>query len=92
MIAWQLLDTHSELPQQMLCVYPPPFHAEAATVLPKGLAHEGAPRYAASLNKSLKTPPAVTSAPAPGPLHSTMPHQTPEAPLLACYTHITYCI
>lgn len=29
---------------------------------------DGEPRYAASRNKSLKTPPAVTSAPAPGPL------------------------
>ncbi len=28
---------------------------------------EGAPKYAASRNKSLNTPPAVTSAPAPGP-------------------------
>ena len=54
---------------------PTPFDAKAATVLPKGLAQEGAPKYAASLNKSLNTPPAVTSAPAPGPLHSTMPYQ-----------------
>lgn len=29
--------------------------------------YEGAPRYEASRNMSLKTPPAVTSAPAPGP-------------------------
>ena len=29
--------------------------------------YDGAPRYAASRNKSPNTPPAVTSAPAPGP-------------------------
>ncbi len=33
--------------------------------------HEGAPRYAARRSRSLNTPPAVTSAPAPGPLHHT---------------------
>ena len=33
--------------------------------------HEGAPRYAARRSRSLNTPPAVTSAPAPGPLRHT---------------------
>lgn len=33
------------------------------------LPYDGAPKYAASRKRSLKIPPAVTSAPAPGPLH-----------------------
>ena len=43
-------------------------------------AHEGAPRYAASRSRSLNTPPAVTSAPAPGPLQRSRAQlETPNA-------------